>query len=227
MPLITLPDNSKKSFTNPIKVIDLAKSISPSLAKRTICGDVNDTLVDTDFIIQSDSTVKLLTDKDQESLEVVRHSTAHLMAHAVKNLYPDTQVTIGPVVENGFFYDYYREKPFSPDDLQKIEKEMHKIAKQNLNLSRGVMDRTSMQNHFKSIGENYKVEIINDIPESEELSFYKQDTFLDLCRGPHVPNTKFLRFFKLMKISGAYWRGDSKNKMLQRIYGTAWLSKED
>ena len=134
------------------------------------------------------------------------------MAHAVKNLYPDTQVTIGPVVENGFFYDYYREKPFSPDDLQKIEKEMHKIAKQNINLSRGVMDKTSMQNHFKSIGENYKVEIINDISESEELSFYKQDAFLDLCRGPHVPNTKFLRFFKLMKISGAYWRGDSKTK---------------
>ena len=144
-------------------MIDLAKSISPSLAKRTICGNVNDTLVDTDFIIQSDSTVKLLTDKDQESLDVVRHSTAHLMAHAVKNLYPDTQVTIGPVVENGFYYDYYREKPFSPDDLQKIEKEMHKIAKQNINLTRGVMDKTSMQNHFKSIGENYKVEIINDI----------------------------------------------------------------
>ena len=227
LPLITLPDNTKKSFSNPIKVIDLAKSISPSLAKRTICGNVNDTLVDTDFLIQSDSTVKLLTDKDQESLEVIRHSTAHLMAHAVKNLYPDTQVTIGPVVENGFYYDYFREKPFSPDDLQIIEKEMHKIAKQNIPLTRGTMDRVSMLNHFKSIGVNFKFEIINDIPESEELSFYKQDTFLDLCRGPHVPNTKFLRFFKLMKISGAYWRGDSKNQMLQRIYGTAWLSKAD
>ena len=227
MPLITLPDNTKKSFSNPIKVIDLAKSISPSLAKRTICGNVDDNLVDTDFLIQNDSTVKLLTDKDQESLEVIRHSTAHLMAHAVKNLYPDTQVTIGPVVENGFYYDYFREKPFSPDDLQIIEKEMHKIAKQNIPLTRGTMDRVSMLNHFKSIGENFKFEIINDIPESEELSFYKQESFLDLCRGPHVPNTKFLRFFKLMKISGAYWRGDSKNQMLQRIYGTAWLSKAD
>ena len=227
MPLITLPDNKKKSFNNPIKVIDLAKSISPSLAKRTICGNVNDALVDTDFLIEVDSKVKLLTDEDQESLEIVRHSTAHLMAHAVKNIYPDTQVTIGPVIEDGFYYDYFREKPFSSDDLHKIEKEMHKIAKQNINLTRGVMDRNSMQNYFKSIGENYKVEIINDIPESENLSFYKQDIFLDLCRGPHVPNTKFLRFFKLMKISGAYWRGDSKNQMLQRIYGTAWLSKED
>ena len=227
MPLITLPDNKKKSFNNPIKVIDLAKSISPSLAKRTICGNVNDALVDTDFLIEVDSKVKLLTDEDQESLEIVRHSTAHLMAHAVKNIYPDTQVTIGPVIEDGFYYDYFREKPFSSDDLHKIEKEMHKIAKQNINLTRGVMDRNSMQNYFKSIGENYKVEIINDIPESENLSFYKKDIFLDLCRGPHVPNTKFLRFFKLMKISGAYWRGDSKNQMLQRIYGTAWLSKED
>ncbi|MEL0232580.1 MAG: threonine--tRNA ligase, partial [Hyphomicrobiales bacterium] len=197
-------------------------------AKAAIAVSVNGIQKDLCDPIVEDSKVSIITIDSDEGLEIMRHTlTAQVLARAVKNLYPNAKLAIGPTINDGFYYDFEFVESISPDDLEKIEKEMHKIAKQNLNLSRGVMDRTSMQNHFKSIGENYKVEIINDIPESEELSFYKQDTFLDLCRGPHVPNTKFLRFFKLMKISGAYWRGDSKNQMLQRIYGTAWLSKED
>lgn len=224
---VKLPDNSVRNYPNPVSIIDVAKDISTSLAKATIAGVVDGELRDTSYTINSDVTLKLITEKDEEGLEVIRHSTAHLLAQAVKQLYPTAQVTIGPVIENGFYYDFSYERPFTPEDLQKIEKKMQEIVSQNLPVTRQEMSRDEAIKYFDSIGEKYKVEIVASIPEDQVLSLYTQGDFTDLCRGPHVPSTSKLKSFKLMKVAGAYWRGDSKNEMLQRIYGTAWRNKED
>ena len=224
---IKLPDSSIKQFEPEISVIEIAKTISPSLAKNTIAAKVNNELVDTTYIIKSDCSLQLITDKDKEALEIIRHSTAHLLAHAVKALFPEAQVTIGPVIENGFYYDFSYNRPFTPEDLTKIEKKMQELINQNILIKRFELSRNDAIDFFAEIGENYKVEIIKSIPENEILSLYQQDNFTDLCRGPHLPNTSKIKAFKLMKVAGAYWRGDSNNEMLQRIYGTAWNSKED
>lgn len=224
---IKLPDNSIKSFDNPLSVLDFAKMISPSLAKATLAALVNGCLCDTSYILNSDCSLKLITEKDEEALEVIRHSTAHLMAQAVKGLFPAAQVTIGPVIEDGFYYDFSFERPFTPDDLTAIEKRMNDLVKANLIVERKEVSRNEAIDYFASIGEKYKVEIISSIPESEVLSLYTQGDFTDLCRGPHVPSLAKLKAFKLMKVAGAYWRGDSNNEMLQRIYGTAWRTKEE
>ena len=218
---ITLPDGSQREFQSPVTALQVAESISPNLAKATIAAVVNDQWVDATLLVQKDSTLKLITDKDEASLEVIRHSTAHLLAHAVKTLFPTAQVTIGPVIEEGFYYDFAF-RPFTPDDLEKIEKMMDELAKKNTPVVRKVVSRNEAIQLFEGMGEHYKVQIIRDIPETEMLTIYEQGDFVDLCRGPHVPNTRFLKAFKLTKISGAYWRGDSKNEMLQRIYGTAF-----
>ncbi len=227
MPVITLPDSSKREFENPVSVYELAADIGPGLAKAALAGRVNGELVDTSYVISEDSEVALVTARDEEGVEVIRHSTAHLMAMAVQELFPGAQVTIGPVIEDGFYYDFAYERPFTPEDLEKIEKRMAEIAKQNLQVERSVMDRPSAIKLFEDMGEKYKVEIIDSIPGEEPLSFYKQGDFIDLCRGPHVPSTGHLKVFKLMKVAGAYWRGDVKNEMLTRIYGTAWGDKKD
>ncbi len=224
---VTLPDGSCKQFDNAISVQELAQSISPSLAKSTIAGEVNNKLVDASFIINSNCQVKIITDKDNQGLEIIRHSSAHLLAHAVKRLYPQAQVTIGPVIDNGFYYDFVYEEGFTPQDLNNIETEMHKISKEALPVQRLEWDRQYAIDYFNNLGENYKAQIIQDLPENETISIYQQGEFLDLCRGPHIPNTNKLKVFKLMKVSGAYWRGDQKNQMLQRIYGTAWLKQSD
>lgn len=226
MPLITLPDGTQKQFDRPVTVADIAASIGSGLAKAAIAGKVNDKLVDTFHVVDQDATVRIITDKDQEGLDIIRHSTAHLLAHAVKTLYPTAQVTIGPVIENGFYYDFAYERAFSPDDIVKIEMKMHELAEKNFTVSRRVVSRDEAIQYFSSIGEAYKVKIIQDIPGSEVLTIYQEDDFADLCRGPHVPRTGVLKAFKLTKISGAYWRGDANNEMLQRIYGTAWRDKK-
>jgi len=227
MPIITLPDGSKKSFDQAISVFEVAKSIGSGLAKATLAGKVNDELVDASFVIEADSSLSIITDKDKEGLEVIRHSTAHLLAQATQMLYPDAQVTIGPVIDNGFFYDFAYKDGFSEGDLAKIEKNMNKLVKQNLKIERSEMSRDEVMQLFKDKGEHYKAEIIESIPADQSLSLYKQGNFIDLCRGPHVPSTAKLKAFKLMKLAGAYWRGDSNNEMLQRVYGTAWANKED
>jgi len=227
MPIITLPDGSKKSFDQAISVFEVAKSIGSGLAKATLAGKVNDELVDASFVIEADSSLSIITDKDKEGLEVIRHSTAHLLAQATQMLYPDAQVTIGPVIDNGFFYDFAYKDGFSEGDLAKIEKNMNKLVKQNLKIERSEMSRDEVMQFFKDKGEHYKAEIIESIPADQSLSLYKQGNFIDLCRGPHVPSTAKLKAFKLMKLAGAYWRGDSNNEMLQRVYGTAWANKED
>lgn len=227
MPRITLPDGSVKLFNGPVTVLDVAKSIGSGLAKATIAGRIDEVTVDFDFSIIEDSYLKIITSKDKEGLDIIRHSCAHLMAQAVKYLYPDTQVTIGPVIENGFYYDFARNDAFTEDDLKKIEDKMKDIAKENLPINRTVMARDSAIDYFKSIGENYKVEIIKDLPLDEELSLYTQGDFTDLCRGPHVPGTSFLKHFKVMRTAGAYWRGDSSNEVLHRVYATAWGDKKD
>ncbi|MFM2343757.1 MAG: threonine--tRNA ligase [Pseudomonadota bacterium] len=224
---ITLPDGSVKPFQQPLTILELAQSISSSLAKSTIAGEVNGNLVDATYIINSDSTVKIITEKDEQGLDIIRHSTAHLLAYAVKRLYPDAQVTIGPTIDNGFYYDFSYKQGFTPEDLEKIEAEMHKIANEAHAVSREEWDRDEAVKYFHSIGEKYKAEIIASIPSNEKISLYKEGEFIDLCRGPHVPNTNKLKVFKLMKVAGAYWRGDSKNEMLQRIYGTAWIKQAD
>ncbi|RUA06932.1 MAG: threonine--tRNA ligase [Gammaproteobacteria bacterium] len=227
MPIITLPDGTQKSFDQAVSVFEVAKSIGSGLAKATLAGKVNDELVDASYIIEADSSLSIITDKDAEGLEVIRHSTAHLLAQATQMLYPEAQVTIGPVINDGFFYDFAYKDGFSEADLAKIEKNMNKLVKQNLKIERSEMSRDEAVAFFKDKGEHYKAEIIESIPADQSLSLYKQGDFIDLCRGPHVPSTAKLKAFKLMKLAGAYWRGDSNNEMLQRVYGTAWANKED
>ncbi|WP_456379926.1 threonine--tRNA ligase [Thiolapillus sp.] len=227
MPEITLPDGSKRSFDHPVTVADIAADIGPGLAKATLAGKVNGKLVDAATPIDSDAEVAIVTERDEEGLEVIRHSTAHLLAMAVKELFPDAQVTIGPVIDNGFYYDFSYSRPFTPEDLAAIEKKMHELAKADIPISRSLMSRDDAVKFFRDMGEEYKAEIIESIPAGEDLSLYTQGEFTDLCRGPHVPSTGKLKAFKLMKLAGAYWRGDSNNEMLQRIYGTAWRNKKE
>lgn len=226
MPTITLPDNSRREYAQQLTVMQVAESIGPGLARATLAGVVNDRLVDASHIIAGDSTLRIITDRDPEGLHIIRHSSAHLMAQAVKALYPEAQVTIGPVIEDGFYYDYAYEPGFTPDDLVRIEKKMEALAKADLPVRRSVKSRDEAIEFFRAIGEEYKARIIESIPQNEALSFYSQGDFIDLCRGPHVPSTGRIRAFKLMKLAGAYWRGDSENEMLQRIYGTAWPDKK-
>jgi len=227
MPNIRLPDGSVKTFDQPVRVAEIAASIGAGLARAALAGKVDGRLVDTSFVVDSDADVAIITDKDSAALDLLRHSTAHLLAHAVKELFPDAQVTIGPVIEDGFYYDFSYKRPFTPEDLAAIEKRMAEIAKRDLGVQRTVMPRDEAVAFFKGMGEQYKAEIIASIPGGEPISLYRQGDFIDLCRGPHVPSTGKLKVFKLMKVAGAYWRGDSKNEMLQRIYGTAWARKED
>ena len=224
---ITLPDGSKRPFEHPVTVQDVAASIGAGLAKATLAGKVDGKLVDASFPIDHNARLEIVTEKSPEALDILRHSTAHLLAQAVQRLYPGAQVTIGPVIDNGFYYDFAYERPFTPDDLVKIEAEMEKIVKEGLPVTRSVKSRDDAVSFFRGLGEEYKAEIIESIPSNEELSLYTQGEFTDLCRGPHVPNTGKLRAFKLMKVAGAYWRGDSNNAMLTRIYGTAWLNDKD
>jgi threonyl-tRNA synthetase len=227
MPDIRLPDGSVRSFPQPVSVAEVAASIGSGLARAALAGKVNGKLVDLSHRIDSDAALAIVTDKDAEGLDLLRHSTAHLLAHAVKELFPDAQVTIGPVIEDGFYYDFSYKRPFTPEDLAAIEKRMGEIAKRDLKVERRVWDRSQAIQFFKDQGEHYKAQIIESIPGDEAISLYQQDNFVDLCRGPHVPSTGKLKVFKLMKVAGAYWRGDSHNEMLQRIYGTAWARKED
>ncbi|HWU52558.1 MAG TPA: threonine--tRNA ligase [Tahibacter sp.] len=224
---ITLPDGSQRAFEHPVSVLDVAQSIGPGLAKSALAGKVDGKLVDTSYRIEADAGLEIVTEKHPDALEVIRHSTAHLLAQATQRLFPDTQVTIGPVIDNGFYYDFARKTPFTPEDLDKIEAEMKKIAAEGLPVERSLMARDAAVEFFKNKGEQYKAEIIASIPANEDLSLYSQGDFIDLCRGPHVPNTNRLKSFKLMKVAGAYWRGDAKNEMLQRVYGTAWLNDKD
>jgi threonyl-tRNA synthetase len=224
---ITLPDGSLREFPGPVTVAEVAASIGAGLAKAALGGKVNGQLVDTSFSMAANSNLAIVTAKDPEGLELIRHSTAHLLAYAVKALFPDAQVTIGPVIENGFYYDFSYSRPFTPEDLVAIEKRMTELATKDEPVLRRVLPRDEAVAHFKAIGENYKAEIIGSIPADQEVSLYREGDFEDLCRGPHVPSTGKLKHFKLMKVAGAYWRGDSKNEMLQRVYGTAWTSKED
>ncbi|GAA5005917.1 threonine--tRNA ligase [Pseudoluteimonas lycopersici] len=224
---ITLPDGSVRQFDAPVTVGEVAASIGAGLAKATLAGKVDDRLVDASYRIDRDATLSIVTDKSPEALDILRHSTAHLLAQAVQRLFPGAQVTIGPVIDNGFYYDFAYERPFTPEDLPAIEAEMQKIVKESLPVNRSVKSRDDAVAFFRGIGEAYKAEIIESIPANEELSLYSQGEFTDLCRGPHVPGTDKLRAFKLMKVAGAYWRGDSNNQMLSRIYGTAWLNDKD
>ncbi len=227
MPVITLPDGSQRSFAQPVTVADVALSIGAGLARAALAGKVDGQLVDTSHLIAQDAALAIITDKDADGLEIIRHSTAHLLAYAVKELFPDAQVTIGPVIENGFFYDFSYQRPFTPEDLAAIEKRMTELAKRDIPVTRKVLPRDEAVSYFKNINEHYKAEIIESIPADQEVSLYTEGDFTDLCRGPHVPSTGKLKAFKLMKLAGAYWRGDSKNEMLQRIYGTAWAKKEE
>ena len=224
---VRLPDGSQRQFDAPVTVAQVAASIGAGLAKAALAGKVNGQLVDTSYLLDADADLAIVTDKDADGLEVIRHSTAHLLAYAVKQLYPDAQVTIGPVIDNGFYYDFSYKRPFTPDDLVLIEKKMAELAKKDEPVTRKVLPRDEAIAYFKSIGEAYKAEIIASIPADQDVSLYTEGSFTDLCRGPHVPSTGKLKVFKLMKLAGAYWRGDSNNEMLQRIYGTAWVKKED
>ncbi|QEW05853.1 threonine--tRNA ligase [Nitrincola iocasae] len=227
MPVITLPDGSSRQFDHPVSVFDVAADIGAGLAKAALAGKVNGELVDTSYTIDTDVELAIVTARDEEGVDIIRHSCAHLMAMAVQDLFPGAQVTIGPVIDNGFYYDFAYERPFTPEDLEKIEARMHALSKQNLPVERSLMSRDEAVALFEEMGESYKVEIISDIPSDQPLSFYKQGDFIDLCRGPHVPSTGHIKVFKLMKVAGAYWRGNSDNEMLQRIYGTAWGDKKD
>ena len=227
MPVITLPDGSQKQFDRPVSIQDIAASIGSGLAKAALAGKIDGKVVDTSYVVEKDSTIAIVTAKDDDGLEVLRHSCAHLMAQAVQELFPSAQVTIGPVIEDGFYYDFAYERPFTPEDLEKIEKRMQELSKRDLTVARSLMSRREAIELFKKKGERYKVQIIESIPSEEDLSFYKQGDFIDLCRGPHVPSTGKLKAFKLTKVAGAYWRGDSRNEMLQRIYGTCWADKKD
>ncbi|MCX7112533.1 MAG: threonine--tRNA ligase [Proteobacteria bacterium] len=227
MPVVTLPDGSQREFDRAVTLRQVAESIGAGLARAAVAGKVDGQLVDLAFNIESDANVAIVTPRDSEGVEVIRHSTAHLLAQAVKSLYPNAQVTIGPVVEDGFYYDFAFERPFTPEDLQTIEKKMEELAAQNLEVKRSELPRDEAIRFFRGLGEDYKAEIIESIPQGDTLSLYTQGEFTDLCRGPHVPDTGKLKAFKLMKIAGSYWRGDSNNVMLQRIYGTAWAEKKD
>jgi len=227
MPKIRLPDGTVKPFDGPVTVAELAASIGPGLAKAALAGKVDGKVVDTSHVIDSDAAVAIVTERDTEGLDVIRHSTAHLLAYAVKELFPDAQVTIGPVIEDGFYYDFAFKRPFTPEDLEAIERKMSELVKKNEPVTRSLMARDEAVRYFQSLGEHYKAEIIASIPSDEPISLYAEGKFVDLCRGPHVPSTGRLKVFKLMKVAGAYWRGDSRNEMLQRIYGTAWTKKED
>lgn len=224
---VTLPDASRREYEAGVTVADVAQSIGAGLAKAALCGKVDGKLVDLSYKLEKDASVAIVTAKDPEGLELFRHSTAHLMAQAVKELYPTAEVTIGPAIENGFYYDFKYERPFTPEDLTAIEARMHELAKKDIPVERFVMDRDEAVKYFKGLGEHYKAEIIAGIPQGETISLYRQGDFTDLCRGPHVPSTGKLKVFKLMKVAGAYWRGDSKNEMLQRIYGTAWATEKE
>ncbi|MFY9975865.1 MAG: TGS domain-containing protein, partial [Chromatiaceae bacterium] len=225
MPSITLPDGSVRAFDGPVTVHQVAAAIGPGLAKAALAGRVDGRLVDTSFVIDGDASLAIVTARDEDdALELLRHDAAHVMAQAVQELYPGTQVTIGPAIENGFYYDFARDEPFTPEDLERIEARMREIVKRDLPIVREVWDREQAKATFGGLGESYKVEIIDDIiPVGEEVSIYRQGDWFDVCRGPHLPSTgKLGEGFKLMKVAGAYWRGDSRNPMLQRIYGTAW-----
>jgi len=227
MPVIRLPDGSERQFAAPVTVAEVAAAIGPGLAKAALAGKVDGRLVDTSFRIESDAELAIVTGRDAEGVDILRHSTAHLLAHAVKSLFPQAQVTIGPVIDKGFYYDFACDRPFTPEDLLAIEKRMAELAKQDIAVTREVWSREEAIDFFARIGERYKAELIRAIPAGEEVSLYRQGDFVDLCRGPHVPSTGRLKVFKLMKVAGAYWRGDAKNEMLQRIYGTAWAKKEE
>src|ERR1700690_1458273 len=226
MPVITLPDGSHRRFDHPVSVAEVAADIGPGLAKAALAGKVDGVLVDTSALIEHDAALSIVTDRDPEGLEIIRHSTAHLLANAVQELYPEAQVTIGPVIEDGFYYDFAYKRPFSTEDLTAIEKRMAEIAAKDLKIHRRVLPRDAAVEYFKGLGEHYKAEIIAAIPSAEPISLYGQGKWEDLCRGPHVPSTGKLKAFKLMKVAGAYWRGDSRNEMLQRIYGTAWANEK-
>jgi threonyl-tRNA synthetase len=227
MPDVRLPDGAVKHFDAPVTVAEVASVIGPGLAKAALAGKIDGKLVDTSFVIDRDASLAIVTDKDPDGLEVLRHSTAHLLAYAVKELFPDAQVTIGPVIEDGFYYDFSYKRPFTPEDLAAIEQRMAELAKKDEPVTRKLMPRDEAVKFFESLGEHYKAEIIASIPSNEDISLYSEGTFTDLCRGPHVPSTGKLKVFKLTKLAGAYWRGDSRNEMLQRIYGTAWAKKDD
>ncbi|WP_287496329.1 threonine--tRNA ligase [Pandoraea sp. CB10b_02] len=224
---VRLPDGSQRQYEAPLTVAQVAGSIGTGLAKAALAGRVDGKLVDTSYLIDRDVSLAIVTDKDADGLDIVRHSTAHLLAYAVKELFPEAQVTIGPVIENGFYYDFSFHRPFTPEDLEAIEKKMHELAKKDEPVTREVLSRDDAVRLFLSMGEKYKAEIIQSIPANEEIGLYREGKFVDLCRGPHVPSTGKLKVFKLMKVAGAYWRGDAKNEQLQRIYGTAWTKKED
>ena len=227
MTVVRLPDGSERIFDHPVTVMDVASAIGPGLARAAIAGKVNGKLIDVHSRIDRDSELAIITEKDTEGLEIIRHSCAHLLAHAVKELFPEAQVTIGPVIADGFYYDFSYKRPFTLEDLLAIEKRMLEISKRDLKIERKILDRTEAIDFFKQQGEHYKAQIIESIPGNEDLSLYSQGNFTDLCRGPHVPATSKIKVFKLMKVAGAYWRGDSNNEMLQRIYGTAWINKDD
>ena len=227
MPDVRLPDGAVKHFDAPVTVAEVASAIGPGLAKAALAGRIDGKLVDTSFVIDRDASLAIVTDKDPDGLEVLRHSTAHLLAYAVKELFPDAQVTIGPVIEDGFYYDFSYKRPFTPEDLAAIEQRMAELAKKDEPVTRKLMPRDEAVKFFESLGEHYKAEIIASIPSNEDISLYSEGEFTDLCRGPHVPSTSKLKVFKLTKLAGAYWRGDSRNEMLQRIYGTAWAKKDD
>ncbi len=227
MPVITLPDGSKREFAQPVTVAEVALNLGAGLAKAALAAKIDGVLVDTSHRIEKDVSMAIITGADPEGLEIIRHSTSHLMAHAVKQLFPETQVTIGPVIENGFYYDFAYKRPFTPEDLLSIEKLMIELARKDIAVIREVWKREEATEFFKAQGEHYKAELIEAIPAGEAVSLYRQGDFIDLCRGPHVPSTGKLKVFKLMKVAGAYWRGDHRNEQLQRIYGTAWFKKED
>jgi len=227
MPVITLPDGSQRTYSNPVSIHDVAADIGPGLAKAALAGRIGDDLLDTSHVIDEDVELAIITEKSDEGVEIIRHSTAHLLAQAVKELFPEAQVTIGPVIDNGFYYDFAYDRPFTPEDLEAIENKMTELAKADTPVQRRVLSRDEAVAYFRGLGEDYKAEIIESIPANEELSLYRQGDFEDLCRGPHVPSTGKLKYFKLMKVAGAYWRGDSNNEMLQRVYGTAWTSKKE
>ena len=226
MPVITLPDGSERSFDNPVSVHDVAANIGPGLAKAALAGVVDGREVDTSHVLEVDAQLAIITDRDEAGLEVIRHSTAHLLAMATQELFPGVQVTIGPVIDDGFFYDFATGHAFTPEDLEKIETRMEELAADDLPVERIVVSREKAVELFRNMGEHYKVQIIEDLPEDEEITLYQQGAWMDLCRGPHVPRTGKLKAFKLTKVAGAYWRGDSSNEMLQRVYGTAWANKK-
>jgi len=231
MPVVRLPDGSERQFDAPVTIAEVAQSIGAGLARAALAGKVTvdgtTKTVDTSYLIDRDIELAIVTDRDADGLDIIRHSTAHLLAYAVKELFPEAQVTIGPVIDNGFYYDFSYKRPFTPEDLEAIEKRMAELAKRDIPVARKVLPRDEAVAYFKSLGEHYKAEIIGSIPQGEDVSLYTEGDFTDLCRGPHVPSTGKLKVFKLMKVAGAYWRGDSKNEMLQRVYGTAWAKKED